>query len=157
MIRLHHKGWRWIWISSLAKLALVLLFFPTLNNPLVLKQILSHWPICCIYFCCVLLQLFFLLRVFLLSFKRDFCAFKIVTLDHALDPVLLLAVDNHGKPKKRHFCECGRSYSRPDNLVRHQRLECGKEPQFHCTECDEKFRRRSKLRDHCKSKHQIDL
>lgn len=51
-------------------------------------------------------------------------------------------------------CElCGRTYNRKDNLLRHQRLECGKEPQFSCPACPYKAKQKSTLRTHVGLKH----
>lgn len=49
--------------------------------------------------------------------------------------------------------DCGRSYSRKDNLNRHQRLECGKEPQFACYFCPYKAKRKGHLLNHIALKH----
>lgn len=53
-----------------------------------------------------------------------------------------------------HRCEdCGRSYKYRDNLQRHKRQECGKEPQFACTLCPYRAKYRSTLRAHMVCKH----
>nr|CAI5865333.1 unnamed protein product [Callosobruchus analis] len=45
-------------------------------------------------------------------------------------------------------CSCWRSYMRKNELVRHTRYECGKEPSFKCYYCHKAFHRRSNCNDH---------
>ncbi|KYN32075.1 Longitudinals lacking protein, isoforms N/O/W/X/Y [Trachymyrmex septentrionalis] len=55
---------------------------------------------------------------------------------------------------KQYFCgECGKVYKWMDNLRRHQRLECGKLPKWHCEICLKMFYRRYELTKHMKLKH----
>ncbi|EFN71400.1 Zinc finger protein 768 [Camponotus floridanus] len=46
-------------------------------------------------------------------------------------------------PEEQHFMcgECGKGYKWMDNLRRHQRLECGKLPKWHCEICKKMFYR----------------
>lgn len=50
-------------------------------------------------------------------------------------------------------CNCGRLYKRKYDMARHQRIECGKEPQIMCNLCPYKAKRRSHLISHFKYKH----
>ncbi|XP_054287668.1 zinc finger protein 782-like [Macrosteles quadrilineatus] len=53
-----------------------------------------------------------------------------------------------------HVCDvCGRSYKYRDNLLRHKRQECLKEPKFACDFCSYKAKYRSSLRAHIVCKH----
>ncbi|KAG8259218.1 hypothetical protein J6590_014688 [Homalodisca vitripennis] len=48
-----------------------------------------------------------------------------------------------------HSCpQCGKGYQSRNNLQRHVRVECGKDPQFACPSCNHRFWYRSKLRNH---------
>jgi len=49
--------------------------------------------------------------------------------------------------------ECGKGYKWMDNLRRHQRLECGKLPKWHCEICMKMFYRRYELTKHLNLKH----
>ncbi|XP_019697142.1 zinc finger protein 202 [Harpegnathos saltator] len=56
--------------------------------------------------------------------------------------------------EQRYMCgECGKGYKWMDNLRRHQRLECGKLPKFHCKICMKMFYRRYELTNHMNIKH----
>lgn len=48
---------------------------------------------------------------------------------------------------------CGNGYKYRRSLLRHIRLECGKEPQFQCPACPLKFKHRNHLVRHSSSKH----
>lgn len=53
-------------------------------------------------------------------------------------------------------CEqCQRSYKKKITLVRHQRYECGKEPQFPCFVCPYRAKHKGHLNSHLKFKHGI--
>jgi len=47
-------------------------------------------------------------------------------------------------------CRCGRRYALKGSLLSHMRLECGKEPSFHCPlpNCDSSFHRKHSLERH---------
>ncbi|XP_046659221.1 gastrula zinc finger protein XlCGF26.1-like [Homalodisca vitripennis] len=52
------------------------------------------------------------------------------------------------------FClNCGRKYSSLRSLVRHQRYECGKLPQFACPLCSYKAHQKVSLKKHIASRH----
>ena len=48
---------------------------------------------------------------------------------------------------------CGNGYKYRRSLLRHIRLECGKEPQFQCPACPLKFKHRNHLVRHASTKH----
>ena len=51
-------------------------------------------------------------------------------------------------------CEkCGRRYSLRKSLLRHMKLECGKDPQFQCPYCLVKTTRNSSLKKHIRIRH----
>ncbi|KAJ4427499.1 hypothetical protein ANN_25147 [Periplaneta americana] len=55
-----------------------------------------------------------------------------------------------------HRCEkCGRSYRHRENLLRHIRVECGKEAQFYCIYCKYKTKHKNNLLRHLRCRHQI--
>ncbi|KAH1008463.1 hypothetical protein HUJ05_009017 [Dendroctonus ponderosae] len=49
--------------------------------------------------------------------------------------------------------KCERKYIRKDSLQRHQTYECGKEPQFSCPFCGQRFKRRSHQLRHISRSH----
>jgi len=49
--------------------------------------------------------------------------------------------------------DCGKIYSYKKNLLRHRRLECGKEPQFQCLYCSHKTTQKGNLLQHMKKIH----
>lgn len=48
---------------------------------------------------------------------------------------------------------CGKMYRRSRSLWRHQKFECGKDPQFLCSSCPAKFYQKSNLKLHFVTKH----
>ncbi|XP_024080813.1 zinc finger Y-chromosomal protein-like, partial [Cimex lectularius] len=48
---------------------------------------------------------------------------------------------------------CNKSYKYKDNLIRHQRFECGVEPQFKCQLCPYKAKQKGTLKLHMHNKH----
>ena len=57
------------------------------------------------------------------------------------------------KPKLYQCKECGRAYKWKHTLLRHIRLECGKEPQFQCPYCPQKSKLKCNLKQHILCKH----
>jgi uncharacterized Zn-finger protein len=57
------------------------------------------------------------------------------------------------KPKLYPCKECGRAYKWKHTLLRHIRLECGKEPQFQCPYCPQKSKLKCNLKQHILCKH----
>lgn len=56
---------------------------------------------------------------------------------------------------KRFVCnDCGRKYSRKPNLNKHQRYECGKEPQFLCPVCPYRAKYKTTLHSHLGLQHE---
>lgn len=56
--------------------------------------------------------------------------------------------------KKPFSCpRCNKVYNWRTNLLRHLRLECGKEPQFHCSYCPYKTKQKSHLTRHVAGRH----
>jgi predicted RNA-binding Zn-ribbon protein involved in translation (DUF1610 family) len=49
---------------------------------------------------------------------------------------------------------CGKHYIHRSSLVRHRKLECGKEPQFQCPYCPKKSKLKSNLKQHIILKHE---
>ncbi|XP_063229146.1 zinc finger protein 397-like [Bacillus rossius redtenbacheri] len=49
--------------------------------------------------------------------------------------------------------QCGKAYNLRHTLLRHMRLECGKEPQFQCPHCPKRSKRRSNLLQHIRIIH----
>ena len=43
---------------------------------------------------------------------------------------------------------CDRKYTRKDNLRRHKKFECGKEPQFYCSHCPYRAKYKGTLQVH---------
>ena len=48
---------------------------------------------------------------------------------------------------------CGKSYWYKKTMLRHLRLECGKEPQFHCPYCPHRAKQKNHLVKHIASRH----
>ncbi|KAG8259386.1 hypothetical protein J6590_014856 [Homalodisca vitripennis] len=66
----------------------------------------------------------------------------------------LSLVNDVGKGPLHFLCgDCGRHYNRKDNLQRHQRLECGQQPQLECPHCPHRVKRKDKLKTHIALKH----
>ena len=49
--------------------------------------------------------------------------------------------------------DCGKSYLYKKTMSRHIRLECGKEPQFHCPNCPYRAKQKNHLVKHIASRH----
>ena len=58
----------------------------------------------------------------------------------------------------RFHCEqCGKVYVRLSSLNGHQRFECGKEPQFACPVCPQRFKLKGNLKRHMRIQHNLEL
>ncbi|XP_075225728.1 zinc finger E-box-binding homeobox 2-like [Lycorma delicatula] len=56
--------------------------------------------------------------------------------------------------ERKYICEsCPRAYLNYESLVRHKRLECGKEPQFPCKFCGYRATQKTNLKRHVIFKH----
>lgn len=58
-----------------------------------------------------------------------------------------------GQVPKQFICECGKSYKYKTGLNTHKRLECGKEPNFHCPRCQYKTKHKGSLKRHIVFRH----
>ncbi|KAG8259334.1 hypothetical protein J6590_014803 [Homalodisca vitripennis] len=58
--------------------------------------------------------------------------------------------------QQKFACICGRVYKQKTGLQQHQRLECGKEPQFACHLCSYKAKRKTSLNSHLLFKHKLE-
>lgn len=56
---------------------------------------------------------------------------------------------------KSGYCcpKCGKIYTWSYTMKRHLRFECGKEPQFQCRHCLNKFKRKCHLMSHVRNRH----
>lgn len=52
---------------------------------------------------------------------------------------------------------CGNVYNYKTSLARHQRFECGKDPQFQCPFCEHRTKHKSSLTTHIDCKHKQEL
>ncbi|KAJ4427505.1 hypothetical protein ANN_25153 [Periplaneta americana] len=72
---------------------------------------------------------------------------------HEVDRFLLLS----NEQLKKHKCEnCGKEYKWKQGLLNHVRMECGKDPQFHCDICTYKTHRKGNLTRHLILLHKMD-
>lgn len=55
--------------------------------------------------------------------------------------------------KQMFHCNCGRSYQHNRSLWRHQKFECGKDPQYTCSICGAKFKHKNHFKVHYFLKH----
>lgn len=59
---------------------------------------------------------------------------------------------------KGYQCDkCQKMYKRRKGLAQHQKYECGKEPQFGCSYCVFKTKRKENLKQHMVKKHTVIL
>ncbi|XP_054287647.1 gastrula zinc finger protein XlCGF57.1-like [Macrosteles quadrilineatus] len=52
-----------------------------------------------------------------------------------------------------YVCHCGRRYKHKNNLIEHQKYDCGKDPQFQCPHCHYRAKLKSNLKKHIACKH----
>lgn len=50
---------------------------------------------------------------------------------------------------------CGRGYQLRTSLLNHLKYECGKDPQFKCSECDYRSKLKGNIKGHMKRKHKV--
>ncbi|XP_049861465.1 putative zinc finger protein 355P [Schistocerca gregaria] len=74
--------------------------------------------------------------------------------DLSFEAAELLHQNSNPKGKGIYPCRgCGKVYRWYQNLVVHQRIECGKEPQFQCPYCPSRTTQKSSLITHIKRRH----
>lgn len=66
-----------------------------------------------------------------------------------------LIADFHNQKGKFTCDTCFRTYKRKETLLRHKKLECGVDPQFHCPDCQFRTKRRDSLKVHWHTKHRL--
>ncbi|KAL2714704.1 hypothetical protein V1478_015889 [Vespula squamosa] len=65
------------------------------------------------------------------------------------------ASSDYYKRLGRHFCStCGKEYRWMQSLIRHEREECGKDPQHICPVCGTKIRHKWMLKKHLINVHE---
>lgn len=68
-----------------------------------------------------------------------------------------LPLSNRYADSRPYQCQqCGRFYKWKQTLMRHMRLECGKDPTFYCPFCPHKAKVKSNLDQHIRVRHHID-
>lgn len=73
---------------------------------------------------------------------------------HHLDPTSVRKHRDRSKQESRWECDrCGKRYKYSRGLAMHRRLECGKEPMFHCPYCPQKCHQKGNMVIHIKKKH----
>ena len=61
-----------------------------------------------------------------------------------------------GQPPACFPCNgCGNTYRHKRSLQKHVKLECGKEPQFHCPYCPMKMKQKGNLHKHIRKRHAL--
>lgn len=63
------------------------------------------------------------------------------------------AINSPARSSQIQCPNCDKVYGSPHTLRRHMRLECGKEPQFHCPYCPRKTKQRYNLMLHIARAH----
>ena len=89
--------------------------------------------------------------------------------DHFIQPIVPRSSGHYHKRDSQHSSgssvgpgsfpctKCGKVYNWRGNLLRHMRLECGKDPQFFCNSCAYKTHRKENLCRHYFFIHKIDI
>lgn len=85
---------------------------------------------------------------------------KCIVLDSLPEEQYLISVDLPTPTGRQSFLSfqcfnCGKWYQHRTTLKRHLKLECGKEPQFHCSLCPYKAKQKIHLSKHTAAKHRI--
>lgn len=62
-------------------------------------------------------------------------------------------IDPFNPADDRFYCHCGRSYKHKGDLTRHQKYQCGKEPQFRCMHCSFRTALKCNLAGHIRARH----
>lgn len=84
--------------------------------------------------------------------SASLCSEKLLFLNVFLD-----ILTNFSFADKKFRCvSCGRGYSYKENLYRHRKYECGKEPQFYCPLCPHKSKLKSNMHKHVR-RHQYKV
>ncbi|CAH1964258.1 unnamed protein product [Acanthoscelides obtectus] len=77
-----------------------------------------------------------------------------VTLPPGAKETCKLKYDRSSEQKRLHHCsKCGNTFTRVDNLKRHQKYVCGMPPQFQCILCSYATKHKYVLAVHMKSRH----
>ncbi|XP_058795933.1 zinc finger protein 22-like [Phymastichus coffea] len=71
---------------------------------------------------------------------------------HTQSTLSNVKIESTKTPKKYKCTDCGKGYTRKDNLKRHSN-ECGKDPSFFCDHCDFSCKRKTNLIRHNSIKH----
>ncbi|KAK3915461.1 Longitudinals lacking protein, isoform G [Frankliniella fusca] len=69
------------------------------------------------------------------------------------DPLGFVRTTQRRRKCGQYFCHCGKAYRYLDSLYKHQKWECGKDPQFQCPHCPHRSKRRSNLGIHMRRRH----
>ncbi|XP_072156018.1 longitudinals lacking protein, isoforms F/I/K/T-like [Bemisia tabaci] len=61
--------------------------------------------------------------------------------------------NRNSEDSKWECADCGKRYKYRRGLAMHRRLECGKEPMFHCPYCPQKCHQKGNMVIHIRKKH----
>ncbi|XP_018310311.1 zinc finger protein 394-like [Mycetomoellerius zeteki] len=82
------------------------------------------------------------------NYDRPFTCYKCDSTQYSMS--------DYYKRLGRHFCsKCGKEYKWMQSLVRHEREECGKDPQYSCYICGAKIRHKWMLKKHVINVHRL--
>lgn len=68
-------------------------------------------------------------------------------------PMSITSQNFSSRPQTYPCHQCGKVYRWKQSLSLHQRLECGKEPQFQCPHCPHRSKQKGSLFKHISNKH----
>lgn len=71
------------------------------------------------------------------------------------DSVVFRKKGHSYEPFYRCLNNCGKVYQNKGSVKLHMKYECGKDPQFHCSICQKKFKRPDSLRTHMGIVHKV--